>query len=734
MNTRDDAKLEVIDGIVEHLIYVGEHDSFAVVSIKPDNAPKPIVAVGNLVGVVPGEVLRLWGAWERRKKYGLRFSVHNFVTRIPASHKAIESYLASGLIKGIGPIYAARIVKKFGEETIDIVDKHPERLLEVEGIGRKRLELIISTWREQLKIRELMIFLQEHDISASLGKRIYRYYGDQAITILTTNPYQLVIDVRGIGFKTADQIATKLGIAKDSPQRIEAGVLHCLDEAKDEGHTYLPEADLIDAACKLLEVPMESIEVAIASLRSLQKIKVVTLPNDIHAIFLSWLYTCEKQVSEALRIISRTGKFIPRIDADDEIVNYEKTHNFTFATEQKEALRRTLRGGITVITGGPGTGKTTIVRALLRILEKYGLRVLLASPTGRAANRLSETTSRPAATIHRMLKYDPAQDIFDFNGANPLPADFIIVDETSMLDIWLAHKLLIAVSPMTSIVFVGDVDQLPAVGPGNFLKDLIESGAIPVIRFTEIFRQAQRSMIVTNAHRINHGEFPMIYPRKGKGVGDFFFIERTDAEEALRTIKVLVKERIPERFGFHPVEDIQVISPMYRGVVGVDNLNTQLQELLNPGKDIFIGGFRKFRIGDKVLQLKNNYDKDVFNGDVGVIETVNLEDQVVQVRFGNRIVEYQGDEIDQLTFAYAISVHKSQGSEYKAVVIPIHQQHYIMLQRNLLYTAITRAKKLVCLVGTKQAIAMAVRNEKVRARNSALLPWLKEMNAKRPSP
>lgn len=718
--------LEIIDGVVERIIYWNEQDGYAVISLKPEDSTEEVIAVGELMGAVPGEGLRLWGRWQRQSRYGKRFVVENYVTRLPASVKAIENYLASGLIKGIGPVYASRIVGAFGEKTIEIIDKHPERLLEVEGIGEKRLEQIKSAWYAQLRIRELMLFLQEHGISAALGKRIYRFYGDKSIEVLKSNPYQLVIDIYGIGFKTADRVAERLGVSKDSPQRIEAGVLHILDEAKDKGHTYLPQEELIRQAHRLLDIAEEPINTAINSLKKMKKIVVMELPSGAKAVFLSWLYTCERQVSEALRILAKTGKFLPRIDADTEIMTYEQEHRFRFAEEQKEALRKALRGGVMVVTGGPGTGKTTTMRALLRILEKYGVRVLLAAPTGRAANRLSETTGKPATTIHRLLKYDPKTESFAYNGANPLPADFVVVDEASMLDIWLAHKLLIALSPLTSVVFIGDVDQLSAVGPGNFLKDMIRSGVIPVVRFTEIFRQAQKSLIITNAHRINQGKFPAFQPqrRSDRQLGDFFFIERKEPEEVLRTIKVLVKERIPERFGFHPIEDVQVITPMYRGVLGVNNICKELQELLNPGEDIYLGGIRRFRIGDKVIQLQNNYDKDVFNGDVGCIETIDRELQTVKVRFGDRVVEYDITELDQLMLAYAISVHKSQGSEYKAVVVPLHPQHYIMLQRNLLYTAITRAKKLVCIVGTKQAIAMAVKNDKEQHRYSALVEWL----------
>ncbi len=727
MHKEEDEQLEVIDGLVERIIFLSDRDAYAVVSIKSDDTPEPFVAVGDLMGVVPGEGLRLWGRWEHKSRYGVRFSVNNYVTRLPASLKAIEKYLSSGLIKGIGPVYAGRIVEHFGKDTIDIIDKEPERLLEVEGIGRKRLEMITSTWRRQLRIRELMLFLQEHGISASLGRRIHRFYGDASIEILNTNPYQLVIDIHGIGFKSADQIAARLGLTKDSPQRIQAGVLHELDQARVEGHTYLPEQELVERARTLLDVDPAAIERARDELAALRKIVVTSLPSGKTGVFLSGLYTCERQVAEAVNIISKTGKFLPRIDADHEIARYEESANFTFAEEQKRAIRKALRGGVVVITGGPGTGKTTIMRALLHILETHGVRVKLASPTGRAANRLSETTGKPAATLHRLLKFDPAHGTFEYNGQNPLPTDFLIVDEASMLDIRLAHKVMVALAPVTSIVLVGDVDQLPAVGAGNFLEDLICSNKVPVIRFTEIFRQARWSRIIVNAHRINQGKFPYLRPKYNrKRLGDFFFIQRNEPEEALRTMKVLIQERIPEKFGFHPIEDIQVISPMYRGVLGVSNINTELQELLNPGRDVFIGGLRRFRIGDKIIQQRNNYDKDVFNGDVGVIETIDREYQTVKVRFGNRIVPYDPDEMDQLSLAYAISVHKAQGSEYKALVLPVHTQHYIMLQRNLLYTAITRAEKLVCVIGTKQAVAIAVKNDKERQRHSALCQWLRE--------
>jgi exodeoxyribonuclease V alpha subunit len=725
MTDQDPNKGKIIDGIVENIIFLSDTDTYAVLSVKPENSTEAITVKGELKGVMPGEGLRLWGHWEHNKKYGMQLAVENYVTRVPASVAAIEKYLASGLIKGIGSVYAGRIVKFFGKETINIIDKEPRRLLEVEGIGRKRLDLITSTWKEQVRTRELMIFLQEHGISAAIGKRIYRFYGDKSLDILKANPFQLVIDIHGIGFKTADDIAHKLGIPKDSPKRIQAGVLHTLDEATTKGHTYLPELELKDSAARLLEVDEEKIDKAVGSLVGIHKIKKNELPSGEQAVFLSWLYTCERQVADAVRVIAKTGKFLPKIDVQSEIPAYEKEHKFTFAEEQKNALERALKGGVHVITGGPGTGKTTIMSALIHILEKYGVPVMLAAPTGRAANRLSETTGKPAATIHRLLKYNPRNDEFTYNNRNPLSASFIIVDEASMVDIWLAHKLLLAVPPPASVIFVGDIDQLPAVGPGNFLKDLIRSGIIPVVRFTEIFRQAQRSLIITNAHKINKGVFPVInVESKGKRTPDFFFIERKEPEEALSTIKMLVRERIPHRFKMDPVRDVQIITPMYKGVLGVSNLNHELQDALNPGQDIYVGGIRKFRIGDKVLQMRNNYDKDVFNGDIGFIETIDREYHLLKVRFGGRVLDYQSTELDQLTLAYAVSVHKSQGSEYKAVVMPVHTQHYIMLQRNLLYTAVTRAKRLVCVVGTKQAIALAVKNNKEQQRYSALVQWL----------
>ena len=712
-------------GVLERITFFNPENAYTVARLSVEGEFKPVAIVGNLLGANLGETLELRGRWTMNPRFGRQFAVETFSPRLPVTIKGLEKYLGSGLIKGIGEHYAGRIVKKFGLDVLDILEKSPERLREVSGLGAKRIEMIKRTWHEQRQTRSLVMFCQEHDISVTFARRIFKQYGDQAMATLSRNPYQVALDVQGIGFKTADAVATKLGIAHDSPQRVEAGLVHILQEMTEDGHAFCPYEEFVERAGEMLGVGPEKINPALRRLHENQQMHLETLPDGTRACYLDWMWHHEVAVAEMFGRLLAVQKPYPPIDADREIAEFEKQFHFTFAARQREALQAAVRGGVMVITGGPGTGKTTLVRGIIEILRSRGLGILLAAPTGRAAKRLSEATRMDAATVHRMLKYKPDRGGFFMDEEHPLRAELVIVDECSMMDVPLTYHFLRAVKPTTSLILVGDADQLPSVGPGNLLGDIIESGVIPVVRLTEVFRQAQRSRIVTNAHRINQGEFPSLGAGDSHGAGDFYFVERKEPEAAVETIKEMVKQRIPARFGLDPIGDIQVITPMHRGLLGTTHLNNELQELLNPSPNYVIVGAKKLKAGDKVMQVRNNYDKDVFNGDIGRIVTLDRERQCVRVNFDGRLVEYDFSELDELQLSYAISVHKSQGSEYPAVVMPLHPQHYIMLQRNLLYTGVTRARRLVCIVGTKQALGMAVRNDKTQRRFTGLAQRLR---------
>ena len=726
-----------LDGIIDHYIFQNELNGYSVAVFLEDGKKKKnsITVVGYLMGIAQGESIRLWGTWVQNPKFGRQFEVKSFVPILPATVVGIGKYLGSGLIKGIGKEFARRIVEHFGAQTLEIIDHDPDRLREVRDIGPKRLGLIKSAWQEHQLIRDIMIFLQSHNISLNLSTKIFQQYGADSIRVLRENPYQLAIDIYGIGFEKADKIAQSLGIPKDAPERAKAGVLHTLNEASGNGgHTFLYEEELLEAAAELLQVEGEQIRQAIKDLETSGRI-VIEKPDEIRrAIFPRALYVCETGIAERLKELSGLPRKPFRTNVEAALTDFEKKHGFTLADLQKEAIRGAMAGGLMVITGGPGTGKTTIVRAIIEILPQKGVHIKMAAPTGRAAKRLEEATGREAFTIHRLLKFKPHDGKFTYNELNPLPADLLIVDETSMVDVVLAYHLIKALPRRASVIFVGDADQLPSVGPGNFLQDLITSGRLHVIRLKEIFRQARRSLIVVNAHRINHGEFPFFARETPESIPDFHFIEKKEPEEALKALCKLVEERIPARFGFDPMKDIQVITPMYKGLMGANNLNHTLQNLLNPNPDYVTKGSMTLRVGDKVMQLRNNYDKDVYNGDLGLVVGFDREYQLVRVKFDGRIIPYQYNELDDLTLAYAITVHKSQGSEYPAVVLPILTQHYIMLQRNLLYTAVTRGRRLVCLVGTKQALAIAIRNVTRAERHSALGRWLSAAIKSSPAP
>ena len=686
--------------------------------------------VGNLPEISPGEFLQLQGQWDRHPTHGAQFKAEVCEQTLPATIAGIQGYLGSGMIKGIGPKLAERIVGKFRETTFQVIEHNPERLLEIPGIGMDRTTRITNAWQEQKHVKEIMVFLHGHGVSTNLAVKIYKTYGDQSLETVQKNPYQLERDIFGVGFKTADRIARALGLPVDHPSRIEAGIIFALNEMINDGHVYVPGEILAQRAVELLEVSPDLISPALDRLAREDRIRPDRVPvNDRKqqkdlskvseaagtytspVIYLTPLYFGEKGVAERLKNLMDVplrGKGLNRSLFTDE----------QFSEEQRFAIDMALSNSVSVLTGGPGTGKTTCLKALITTLEEQHKKYALASPTGRAAKRLSEATERPAQTIHRLLEYSPVEG-FKHNEETPLDLDFLIVDEASMLDLLLTNHLLKAVRPGTGILFVGDVDQLPSVGAGDVLRDLIGSDMIPVTRLNTIFRQAAHSKIITNAHLINQGRFPVF----SHGEGDFFLFPADDAPAAADWIIQIVTERIPQKFSLNAIHDIQVMAPVYRGPAGVTALNDRLQEKLNPPaedkpeKQLF---GTLFRLGDKVMQTQNNYDKEVFNGDIGFIQSMDAIEQILKVDFDGRLVPFEWNEADQLSLAYVISVHKAQGSEFPAVVMPVVTQHYMMLQRNLLYTAITRARQLCVLSGNPRAVSMAVHNNKVAQRFTAL--------------
>src|SRR4051812_30880975 len=714
--TRDATTLE---GVLERVVFSNEENAWSVVRLQVPGYRDLVTAVGNLLGVQPGENLRLSGSWINDPKYGRQFRVSSYATVVPATLNGIEKYLGSGLIRGIGKVMASRLVAAFGLETLDVIESRPERLTEVEGIGPKRRKEIVRAWEEQREIKEVMIFLQSHGVSTHYAIKIYKAYGAHATRLVRENPYRLATDIHGIGFKSADKIAAALGIPKDAPQRIEAGTLYLLGAGADRGHIYLPRGTLIEEAEKLLEAPAAGVETALAALAETEQIVLENLPKTAEtAVFLKSLHAAESGVAARVRTLLIQPMLPLEIDLDRALDWFETQERIDLARQQRQAIRAGLTRKMLVITGGPGTGKTTLVRGIVKILEKKRQRVLLAAPTGRAAKRLAEATGAQATTLHRLLEFDPKARQFLRNREHPLSCDLLIVDEASMLDTVLAHHVLRAVPDHGRLILVGDVDQLPSVGPGRVLADLIRSDAVEVVRLTEIFRQAERSLIVVNAHRVNQGMMPIL--ESVDSDGDFFFIERPQQEERVETLAQLVSRRIPAKFGLDPVEQIQVLTPMNRGPLGTENLNAVLRDLLNPtGVEVTRGG-QTLRLGDKVMQVRNNYDLEVFNGDIGRIVAIDEVDQLVTVALDGRQVVYDHGSLDELVLAYACTIHKSQGSEYPCVVIPLHSAHYVMLQRNLLYTALTRAKRLAILVGEERALRIAVGNRRVRARFTRL--------------
>lgn len=710
---------QILDGTIERVVFFNEENGYVVARLLLDRGEETATIVGNIPGLREGEHVRARGSWEESRKFGPQFKVSNCEIIPPSSAEGIEKYLASGLIRGIGPVMAERIVGRFGADTLRIISDEPDRLREVPGIGRKTLEKIIASWKEHQHLRETMVFLQAQGISPIYATKIIKQYGGATVGVVREQPYRLSYDIHGIGFKQADSIARKMGIPHDSPERAAAGVMHVLTETAGEGHVYYPARPLLDRCSDMLDIPLSQIEAGVETLRRERKIVAEEVDGE-QALYLTPLYAAETGAARLLREMIGSLKLMPPIDADKAAAWFEKRRGITLNDRQREAIRKAVDSKVLVITGGPGTGKTTLVRALVDIFSAKRQRVQLAAPTGRAAKRMEEVAGIAAATIHRLLEFSPARMNFVRDKGNPLECDVLVIDESSMLDIALFYHLLKATPPEASVIFMGDADQLPSVGPGNVLRDLIRSRFVDVIELDEIFRQAEGSLIITNAHRINRGEEPIVPLGDDAQERDFHFIERATPEEVAATIETLVTDRIPSAFGIDPLLDIQVLSPMHKGIAGVSDLNSRLQGLLNPSGRELAHGSRKFRARDKVMQVRNNYDKDVFNGDVGLILSIDHDARQLAVDFDGRIIAYEYSELDELELAYAISIHKSQGSEYRAVVVPVIMQHYILLQRNLIYTAATRGKELVVFVGTKDAFSTAIKNVNIKRRHTHL--------------
>ncbi len=713
-----------IKGQIERITFYNEENGYTIAKMKAGGRHDLVTVVGNLLSVSAGEVLKLKGQWKNHPKFGEQFEVASYESVVPATVKGIEKYLGSGLVKGIGPVMARRLVTKFGLETLNVIEAETARLGEVDGIGEKRIDMIRKAWDDQKEIRDVMVFLQGHGVSPAYAAKIYKQYEKESIKIVQENPYRLATDIFGIGFITADKIAEKLGIARDSQIRAEAGILYVLHQLSDEGHVYYPYEPLIEECRKVLGLERDVIVRAFGKIAEDRKIIIEDisgqeLKENNKAVYLAKFHVCETGVAARLKGLMQFPKRLRAFDRDKALDWVQKELKIDLAENQKQAVREAIDKKVMVVTGGPGTGKTTIINSIIRIYRKLGQRVLLAAPTGRAAKRMSEASGHEARTVHRLLEFSPKEGGFKKNENNPLGADLIVIDEVSMMDTVLMYQFLKAVPREATLVLVGDVDQLPSVGAGNVLKDVIDSGSIPTVRLTEIFRQAKESLIVVNAHRVNSGHMP-VTDKTGASLQDFYFFQAEEPELALQKIIELCKEKIPRKFGYKPVEDIQVLTPMHRGVIGAANLNAELQKHLNPSTNELIRGGRSLKAGDKVMQIRNNYDKEVFNGDIGRIVKIDKEEQEVVVDYDGKVVHYEYPELDEIVLAYAVSIHKSQGSEYPAIVMPVLTQHYILLQRNLLYTGITRGKRLVVLVGTKKAIAIAIKNDKPQKRYTLL--------------
>ena len=716
----DQPRLEPLAGLVERVSYQHPESGFCVLRVKVRGHRELVTAVGSTASVRPGEHVACRGYWDNHREHGLQFRAVEMQVTPPDTVDGIEKYLGSGMIRGIGPHFARKLVRAFGAKVFDVIEHTPERLLRLEGIGQVRVKCITEGWAEQRAIREIMVFLQTHGVGTARAVRIYKTYGDEAVARVRENPYLLARDIRGIGFRTADQVATSLGIEPGAMIRARAGVSHVLAEAVTEGHCCLPAHELLEAAERLLEIPAETVSEALES-ELADQLLIAGEVSGQRCIFLTHLWYAEGYAAGRLRELAAGRPCWRAIDADKAVPWVERQLGIQLAPGQRAAIRLAVRARLMVITGGPGVGKTTLVNSILCILRARDVRVALTAPTGRAAKRLAESTGMTAMTIHRLLEVDPRHGGFKHGTENPLDCELLVVDEASMVDVPLMTALLQALPAHAALLLVGDVDQLPSVGPGRVLGDVIDSGVVPVARLTEIFRQAAESRIVTNAHRVNSGEMPEMEAARGEDA-DFYFVEARNPEDGVAKVIEIIRHRLPARFGFNAIDDVQVLCPMNRGGLGARSLNIELQRHLNPPVDaLCVERFGyTYRVGDKVMQVENDYDKEVFNGDLGRVRAIDPELGELTVEFDGARVQYQYGELDELALAYAISIHKSQGSEYPAVVIPVMMQHYVMLRRNLLYTGITRGRRMVVLVGERRAVGLAVQDKAERRRWSKL--------------